>query len=607
MTRRGYKGATARATLAAQAEAGDTSLTALLITSWSAITANGPFTCTINRGYANEEQILVAAVNTTTGALTSVTRGYAGSSAAFHAAGETIEVTSTYLDYDEPNAHINDTTVDQHTQYARIPAVADLVRYVSAAGNDSNNGLSWGRAKLTVAAAITSLTGRAGTVIIGAGTFALATTTLYVTTDGTVAGDPAKLRLIGQGSDHTILTYTGTGDAISSGTSTNTPGGALVLEDLAISGSGASGNARGIYLKRYQQATTLTRVKVTGFPFANVHFYRCYGIGLYSCHFTGSAGWGALFDNSNGFYAADTRFSSNTSGGARVFYNGGGAPYDETGTSAAAGTFMACLAEDNTGPGLSIESASMIDVIGGYIEENGGSGQIVVTGASASTVSYARIAGVRFNGNSTSARAIYIDYGAVHTEGNQSFNHTTAFCEVTANGTIHWGGGHRNGTRPEGSDGDAAVLVDNSRQTLNARRSTFADGIPVTVHYVLTAPSASVTNGQMPIVGSSLATPRFDVGDMSWEAEFITARASIAPAAGTIDFFPKSGTSSLAAALDVQLASGTAFAGAAGNARGVSAGAVLGCGYTTSGTYASTGSEEYTVVVAYRIKPFETT
>lgn len=532
MTLRGYKGATAPTTLALGVTSGATSLTATDISTWAGIDA-APFSVTINRGRANEEQILVTTINAGTGVLSPVTRGYAGSTAVAHYAGETIEVTSTYLDFQEANAHINTSSLDQHTQYAKIPVAADTIRYVSAAGNDSNNGLSWGRAKLTVEGAIASLTGRTGTVHIGAGTFALGATTLYVTTDGTTAGDPAKLRLIGQGSDQTIITYTGTGAAISSGTSTNTPGGALVLADLAVSGSGASGNARGIYLKRYQQATTLTRVKVTGFPFANVHFYRCYGIGLYSCHFTGGGGWGALFDDSNGFYAADTRFSSNTSGGARVFYNGGGAPYDESGTASAAGTFMACLAEDNTGPGLSIESSSMIDVIGGYIENNGGDGQIIVTGAAAASVSFARLAGVRFNGNSASARAVYVDYGEVNLEGNQSFAHVIAFCEVTANGTVHWGSGHRNGTRPEGTDGDPAVLIDGSRQTKNAQRSSFSGtAIPFSLMFLLDDPAAAVTNGDVPLNNSPLATNRMDPAGMSWEIQYITARATGAPSAG---------------------------------------------------------------------------
>lgn len=122
MGRRGYIGATAPTSLASGIAAGDTSVTAQDLTTWAGITTNGPFAVTVHRDYPNEEQILVAAINTTTGVMSSVTRGYAGSTAVAHAAGETLEVTSTYLDFDEANAHVNDATRNDHTQYARLAA-----------------------------------------------------------------------------------------------------------------------------------------------------------------------------------------------------------------------------------------------------------------------------------------------------------------------------------------------------------------------------------------------------------------------------------------------------------------------------------------------------
>lgn len=484
----------------------------------------------------------------------------------------------------------------------------DGVVYVSASGSDSNGGFTWGTAKATIAAAFAALPGRSGTIMLGAGTFALSAT-VYLTSDGTATGTPAKVRLIGAGTDQTIITYSGTGDAISTGTSGSVPGGAFVARDLAINGAGSGSNSRGLYLKRYQQATALENVKITGFGFANLHAYRCYGISMTACHFNGGGGWGALLDNSNGFVAVATRFSSNTDGGARVFFNDGTSPFDEAGAAMAAGTFLGCLVEDNAGPGISIESASGIDVIGGYIEGNAGAtlGQIVVTGASAGTVSYARIAGVRFNAigaSRTAARAIYCDYGEVHTEGNNSFNHTTAFLEVTANGTVHWGAGHRDGTRPEGSNLDAKVLIDTSRQSQNVRLSTFADGETVTIAYKLTTPAASVTNGDVPISNSALGTPRM-VPPGNWECESILVRSTVAPTAGQIEFFPKSGTTSLSAALDALLGTGTSFVGVQGNARSAVSGGAIGLGYTTSGAYVAAAAE-YTIMATFRLQAYRT-
>lgn len=523
-----------------------------------------------------------------------------------------VDLSGLYAPFN-PAAFAPAGTVDLSPFYFGKGVVGDAMVYVHPGGNDANDGLSWGSAKATLAAAVAALPGRSGTVLMAAGTFPLGVNTLWLTTDGTATGTPSKIRLIGAGTDQTIVTYTGTGVAISAGTSVNLPGGAFVARDFAVDGAGSGASSRGLYLKRYQQASSLSNVKSTGFGLANFHAYRCYGIALWACHFTGGAGWGALMDNSNGFVAVATRFSSNTSGGVRVFFNDGTGVFDEAGTAMAAGTLFGCLIEDNAGPGASFESASMIDVIGGYVEGNAGPaglGQFVVTGTAASNVSFVRIAGVRFSAvgaNRTAARAIYCDFGEVHTEGNNSFNHTTCFLEVTANGTVHWGPGHRDGTRPEGTNRDAKVLVDNSRQSQNVRLSDFADGVTITVSFKISDPAASVTNGDVPLAnGGTITTPRLDAMGMRWEAEAIAVRAtSGAPSAGTITFFPKSGTTDLSAALNVQLAVGTALQSNVGNARSTAAGATMGCGYTTSATYADpAGTHEYMVYVTYRLKPF---
>ena len=51
------------------------------------------------------------------------------------------------------------------------PAVSDGVFYVSTNGNDANDGLSWGTAKLTVVGANSAMPASGGTIYVGAGTF----------------------------------------------------------------------------------------------------------------------------------------------------------------------------------------------------------------------------------------------------------------------------------------------------------------------------------------------------------------------------------------------------------------------------------------------------
>src|SRR5208337_2636668 len=81
---------------------------------------------------------------------------------------------------------------------AMKPIAADSVQYVSInTGNDSNDGLSWGTAKLTIAAAITALnapiTG-GGTVNIAAGAYAGGVTV------------PSGVRIFGSGMQATEIT-----------------------------------------------------------------------------------------------------------------------------------------------------------------------------------------------------------------------------------------------------------------------------------------------------------------------------------------------------------------------------------------------------------------
>lgn len=93
---------------------------------------------------------------------------------------------------------------------ARKPATADAVVYVSTSGLDSNDGLSWGSAKLTIQAAVSALPVAGGTVKIGAGTFTLGTQTAPAGTGYAVAGilSPSNVTFQGAGRKRTLLTHT---------------------------------------------------------------------------------------------------------------------------------------------------------------------------------------------------------------------------------------------------------------------------------------------------------------------------------------------------------------------------------------------------------------
>lgn len=100
-TRRSYAGAAAACTLTSSVTSADTSLTLTGdTTNWNN-TANGSFYMVIDPGLSTEEKVLVGA--RTSGALSSVTRGVDGTTAAAHSAGATCYPVFTAVDADQAN------------------------------------------------------------------------------------------------------------------------------------------------------------------------------------------------------------------------------------------------------------------------------------------------------------------------------------------------------------------------------------------------------------------------------------------------------------------------------------------------------------------------
>lgn len=119
MARREYKGAAVQTRLSSNINAAATSFSINNAAGWPTGGANGSFIVTLDPGLATEERILVGSRSGTT--LNSVTRGIDDTSAVDHAAGSdgTVIHSDSAMDNNEANRHINDTTIDEHTQYMR--------------------------------------------------------------------------------------------------------------------------------------------------------------------------------------------------------------------------------------------------------------------------------------------------------------------------------------------------------------------------------------------------------------------------------------------------------------------------------------------------------
>lgn len=92
----------------------NTSAVTLTVPATTGYPGNVPFTICLERSTANEEVCLVTAM---TGTTFTVTRGWDGTTAKSHAIGASVEHTTTAIDYDEANAHVNDSTTNVHNQY----------------------------------------------------------------------------------------------------------------------------------------------------------------------------------------------------------------------------------------------------------------------------------------------------------------------------------------------------------------------------------------------------------------------------------------------------------------------------------------------------------
>lgn len=124
MPRRYYSSTAARTTLSSGINSTATSIT---VGSVSGFPGSFPYTLILDQDTVSEEVVNVTAASGTT---LTVTRGQDGTTGVSHSSGADVNHGVSARDFDEPNAHVNDTTTDVHPQYvtkALVNAKGDLI------------------------------------------------------------------------------------------------------------------------------------------------------------------------------------------------------------------------------------------------------------------------------------------------------------------------------------------------------------------------------------------------------------------------------------------------------------------------------------------------
>jgi hypothetical protein len=144
-SRRSYAGASAACTLTGSI---NSSVTSMDLTGTVALwpdTASGSFHMVIDPGLSTEEKVLVGARST--GALTSVTRGVDGTTAAAHSAGATCYPVFTAIDADQANKIVSTLTTKGDVLATDGSALNRLAvgedRQKLSADSGSTNGIKW--------------------------------------------------------------------------------------------------------------------------------------------------------------------------------------------------------------------------------------------------------------------------------------------------------------------------------------------------------------------------------------------------------------------------------------------------------------------------------
>lgn len=209
-------------------------------------------------------------------------------------------------------------TLSPNTTAALKPAASDAIQYVSANGNDANDGLSWGSAKATSAAAYAAEASTGGWIEVGCGTFSLSAT-LNLNTNN------KPVKMIGSG-PCTVFNYTpSTGTAILLDTGGGNPANQSVLADFTLSTSVAGSTATGLKIGSVNTAkySIIRNVNITGFKVladANAFGVMWEYVHLEGCS-SAAGSSGVFFDT----VVDDNHFTNGTIAGCSKMVDGTGA------------------------------------------------------------------------------------------------------------------------------------------------------------------------------------------------------------------------------------------------------------------------------------------
>lgn len=188
--------------------------TTLTVSSTSGYPA-APFTIALERGTVNEEVVLCTALTATT---FTVTRGWDGTTAKNHSAAAIVEHTTTAADYLDANAHVYDTSRNDHTQYLLKSAYTakGSIMVATAAGTPAN--LAVGANDTVFMADTTQASGTkwstigsnsiaSGAVVLAKLDTALQQSVVQKVTTGSLPGSPVTGQVVATTDNNRLVAY----------------------------------------------------------------------------------------------------------------------------------------------------------------------------------------------------------------------------------------------------------------------------------------------------------------------------------------------------------------------------------------------------------------
>ena len=334
-----------------------------------------------------------------------------------------------------------------------MPAVSVAATvYVTAAGNDSNNGLSWGTAFATISAAIAALPTvggvQAGIVEVGYGSFApfSVTNTQVPWVRGRGMGQSYDATNNQTSPQHPTVILQSGGDGIDvTGPTTYGPTGGVapygvVISDLAIVGNGSTA---GTALKvKSTSFVTVRNVVFDNWATWGQWFQRCYGGLMENCFTTrcGTVGAttpaGGLFMDPSAGEIDGLLFVN-----CEWFENSGFGAYNPSGSQTAGITFDTCDFEKTAASSASLSGQGFYGKGGSYLFLNPWCEANAAYGTYLDAGSQAAVYGGMFPGDSVQVAGIYMAGNALDVHGARFLGNTgTASINNTNENFVTWSG-----------------------------------------------------------------------------------------------------------------------------------------------------------------------